>query len=188
MSPGSSRLILGGQKSGKSRAAERLAGHWLAAKPGRRVTLIATATAGDAEMAERIERHRRDRAVHALGLDVVEAPVDLVGTLRSLAAPDHLLLVDCLTLWLTNLMMPAQGDALSTEALEAEMAALEKVVADNQGAVVLVSNEIGWGVVPMGREVRAFVDTMGLLNQRMARVCSDVKWVVAGHSIDLKEI
>lgn len=186
MKPGYSRLLLGGQKSGKSREAERLARHWLAGMPDRKATLIATATGGDAEMVARIERHRRERALHAFGLATLEAPRALAEAMRELSAHNHLLVVDCLTLWLTNLLMPLQGAPLSPEALEAEIAALEAALAHCPGPVVLVSNEIGWGVIPMGEAVRRFVDAMGGLNHRMAAACTHVSLMAAGLSVELK--
>ena len=109
-------LILGGQKSGKSRRAESLAAAWLAglAVNGvpRQATFIATAQPWDAEMQQRIARHQADRALRVPGMATLEEPVALAQAIARLSAPHHLLVVDCLTLWLTNLLMPADaGDA-----------------------------------------------------------------------------
>ncbi|MBC7716412.1 MAG: bifunctional adenosylcobinamide kinase/adenosylcobinamide-phosphate guanylyltransferase [Pseudorhodobacter sp.] len=175
-------LILGGQRSGKSRCAERRAAHWLA-QPGRSAVLLATALAGDAEMVARIAQHRADRADIATGipdLDVVEVPRDLGLALRQHSAPQHLVLVDCLTLWLTNLLMPMQGAPLDAagwaQAKRALLDALEAV----PGPVLLVSNEIGWGLSPMGAEARHFVDELGRLHQWVAARCERVTMMVAG--------
>lgn len=178
-------LILGGQKSGKSRRAELLAAAWLAQAPTRRAVLIATAQAWDDEMAERIARHQADRALRAPGLRTVEAPLALAQAITLQSTPDTLIVVDCLTLWLTNLLMPmapAPDEADATLATEALLSALR----DARGPVVLVGNEIGLGVIPLGRDVRAFVDALGLLNQRVAAHCERVTLMAAGLALTLK--
>ncbi|MDB5731881.1 MAG: Adenosylcobinamide-phosphate guanylyltransferase [Variovorax sp.] len=179
-------LILGGQKSGKSRRAEQRAADWLAAAPGRRAVLIATARAHDDEMRQRIARHRADRLP---GLSTVEEPVELARALAVHSAPDTLVLVDCLTLWLTNLLMsPAsQSDRLPEAGPPAQIAMLAMALREARGPVVLVGNEIGLGVIPLGREVRAFVDALGCLNQDMAGACDRVTLMVAGLPLTLKE-
>ena len=116
-----SELILGGQRSGKSRRAEALAHSWLAASPQRRAVMIATGQPWDDEMRERIQRHRQDRALALPGMSTVEEPLALTEALSVHNDPDTLLVVDCLTLWLTNLLMPmepsqARGEAAVTEA------------------------------------------------------------------------
>ncbi|MEY4754905.1 MAG: hypothetical protein RJA44_2580, partial [Pseudomonadota bacterium] len=103
-------LVLGGQKSGKSRCAELRAAAWLA-QPGRSALLVATARAGDEEMAERIRRHQLDRAARVPGLATLEEPLALAAALQAHSRPERLLLVDCLTLWLTNWLMPLQPPA-----------------------------------------------------------------------------
>ena len=185
-----SQLILGGQKSGKSRYAEALARSWVAEGAGRIAVLIATAQAGDDEMRARIERHRSDRACAGEGLLTVEEPLELAACIRARSRPDTLLLVDCLTLWLTNLLMPSGGapEGMRTAALRADAAqeALLRAVSSAAGPVLLVANEMGAGVTPLGAEVRAFVDRAGLLNQRLAQVCSHVSLVAAGLPLVLK--
>ena len=162
-----SELILGGQRSGKSRRAELLASAWLSDSPRHRAVLIATAQAGDEEMRVRIARHQVDRAQRVPGLHTVEVPLDLAASITQHSHPNTLVLVDCLTLWLTNLLMPAPN-LVSNGSLEpdciAEAASLLIAIDSAPGPVVLVGNEIGMGVVPMGAQVRAFVDTLGRLN------------------------
>ena len=179
-------LILGGQKSGKSRRAEQLAAAWLAQDARHGVVLVATAQAHDGEMRARIERHRADRAARLPALRTIEEPLALGEALAAHAAPHILLIVDCLTLWLTNWLMPVDGRVPS----EADHAAAEgRMLAALQaasGPVVLVSNEIGLGVIPLGGEVRAFVDALGLLNQRVAAACERVTLVAAGLPLTLK--
>lgn len=169
-------LIVGGQRSGKSRHAERLALRWRAAAPGRRVAVIATAQAFDDEMRARIARHQADRPD---GFDTIECPLHLSATLRAHAAPDRLLLVDCLTLWLTNWLMPMDDRPRPAE-WRAECESLRHTLASLASPVILVSNEVGWGVMPMGRDVREYVDELGRLNQLVARQCAELTLMVAG--------
>ena len=177
-------LILGGQKSGKSRRAETLALQWLQAHDRHEAVLLATAEAWDDEMRQRIERHRRDRAERVPGMSTQETGLDLGAELAACSRPHRLVVVDCLTLWLTRLQMPAQGPAHDAAA---PMEALCRAVRQAPGPVVLVGNEIGLGVIPMGREVRAFVDALGLLNQSVAAACDRVTLMAAGLPISLKE-
>lgn len=166
-------LILGGVRSGKSRLAERLAGD-----SGWPVTCIATATVQDEEMRARIAAHRARRpATWAL----VEEPFALAVTLHSHAAPDRCLLVDCLTLWLTNLLM-----AEDTASLERERAALLDVLPGLPGQIILVGNETNMGVMPMTELSRRFCDEAGRLHQDLARVCDGVILIVAGLPHTLK--
>lgn len=181
-----SELILGGQKSGKSARAERCANDWLAPGGARSAVLIATGLPADAEMAERIARHRRDRALRAPAVQTMEEPRQLAEALRRHSAPHTLVVVDCLTLWLTNLLMPAQGDGLPPEQVTQQVQALCDAVRQTPGPVVLVSNEIGQGVIPLGPEVRAFVDALGVLNQAVAACCDRVTWMAAGCALTLK--
>jgi len=177
-------FLLGGQKSGKSRRAEARAAAWLAASPAHDAVLIATATAWDDEMRERIARHQADRAERVPGLRTVEEPVRLAEALAAHSAPGTMVLVDCLTLWLTNLTMPMEGAA--HDAAQA-IAALRAALRAARGPVVLVGNEIGLGVIPLGREVRAFVDALGRLNQEVAAECDRVTLMAAGLPLTLKE-
>ena len=182
-------FILGGQKSGKSRRAEQCAADWLAASPSHRAVLIATAQPWDDEMRERIARHQADRAERVPGLATVEEPLALADAIAAHSAPDTLVLVDCLTLWLTNLLMPAdfKPNMPATPTAPAQSATLLIAIRDARGPVVLVGNEIGLGVIPMGREVRAFVDALGRLNQDVATVCDRVTLMAAGLPLTLKE-
>ena len=190
MNPMRSELILGGQKSGKSRRAELLARDWLAQSAAHRALLIATAEPWDAEMRERIARHQRDRAGRVPGLATLEEPRDLAGALARHGRADTLIVVDCLTLWLTNWLMPAQDDRKQRQALalewQAQSALFLEAIRQTPGPVVLVGNEIGLGVIPMGREVRAFVDALGLLNQQAAQACERVTLMAAGLPLTLK--
>jgi adenosylcobinamide kinase/adenosylcobinamide-phosphate guanylyltransferase len=191
-----SELILGGQKSGKSRRAELLARQWLDAHPSHHAVLIATAQPWDDEMSQRIARHQADRAERVSGMRTVEEPLQLAQAISEHSRADTLVVVDCLTLWLTNQMMPV--DTEKTETLKkkeavlpveyAQTAPLLIAIAQAPGPVVLVGNEIGLGVIPMGREVRAFVDALGKLNQDVAAVCQRVTLMAAGLPLILKEM
>lgn len=178
-------LILGGQKSGKSRRAEQLAAAWLAQDARHGAVLIATGQAHDAEMRARIERHRADRAARIPSLSCVEVPLALADAIAANSQPQVLLVVDCLTLWLTNCLMPVGGAASPAQVGQAQEELLSALKAAT-GPVVLVSNEIGLGVIPMGAEVRAFVDALGALNQRVAAVCERVCFMAAGLPMVLK--
>jgi adenosylcobinamide kinase/adenosylcobinamide-phosphate guanylyltransferase len=188
-----SELILGGQKSGKSRRAEMLAQTWMARSPLHGALLIATAQPWDDEMRERIGRHRQDRAGRVPAMQTVEEPMALAETLHRHSRAEMLVVVDCLTLWLTNLLMPhGEVGALagrppmagSSSAQAALVAALDQA----PGPLVLVSNEIGLGVIPLGKDVRGFVDALGQLNQQMAQVCARVTLMAAGLPLTLKDI
>jgi len=158
-------LVLGGARSGKSRHAQSLAE---AMTPTG--CFIATAQAWDAEMRDRIVRHQADRDAR---WTTVEAPLALPEALAAHGRADRVLLVDCLTLWLTNLLL---GEADLTAAGDALVAA----IADAPGPIVLVSNEVGFGIVPDNALARRFRDAQGSLNQRLARVCDATDLVVAG--------
>ncbi len=173
-------LILGGARSGKSAYAEALA-----TDSGLAVTMVVTAEARDGEMAARIERHRATRPAH---WPVVEAPLHLAAALREAAAEDCFIVVDCLTLWLSNLLMDmddAPGAPLPGLFVR-ERAALVDTLPMLPGRIALVSNEVGSGVVPMGRLSRVFVDEAGRLHQALARLCPRVTLVTAGLPLALK--
>ena len=193
-SPITTELILGGQKSGKSRRAELLARDWLAQSGEHRAVLIATGEAWDDEMRERIARHQRDRALRVPGLQTVEEPRDVAAAVARLSTAHTLVVVDCLTLWLTHWTMPVGAEGMNFEqkqvlALDwkAQAAMFLEAVRQSPGPVVLVGNEIGLGVIPLGREVRAFVDALGTLNQQVAQVCPRVTLMAAGLPLTLKE-
>ena len=178
-------LILGGARSGKSALAERLA-----AESGLAVTYIATAQAGDGEMAQRIAHHQARRPSN---WGLVEEPLHLAAVLRAAAAPQRLLLVDCLTLWLSNLLFQGQagrqaeaGEAVDCALLERELAALNECLSTLPGRVILVSNEVGLGIIPLGAVTRLYVDEAGRLNQRIAALADRVTFVAAGLPLVLK--
>jgi adenosylcobinamide kinase/adenosylcobinamide-phosphate guanylyltransferase len=167
------QLILGGARSGKSRLAERLA-----ADSGLQVTYIATSQPVDGEMNQRVASHRQRRP-DSWGL--VEEPLALADVLREQAASDQCLLVDCLTLWLTNLLLLDDP-----ERLRHERDALLDIVQELPGQILFVSNETGLGVVPMGELTRRYVDEAGLLHQALAERCERVVLTVAGLPLILK--
>jgi adenosylcobinamide kinase/adenosylcobinamide-phosphate guanylyltransferase len=162
-------LILGGARSGKSRLAERIA-----TGSGRRVTYVATATATvqDAEMQARVVAHQARRPPD---WRLIEEPLALAGVLSEHARPDGLLLADCLTLWLTNLLLYPDPGRFARE-----RAALLDVLPKLPGELLLVSNETGLGVVPMSALSRRFCDEAGWLHQDLARLCGRVIFMVAG--------
>jgi adenosylcobinamide kinase/adenosylcobinamide-phosphate guanylyltransferase len=170
------RLIVGGQRSGKSRHAERLAQGWLAEAPEHKVTVLATALALDEEMRVRIAQHRQQRPAD---FDTVEAPLALTETLQAIAAPQRLILVDCLTLWLTNWLMPIDG-APDLAGWQRERQALLDALPRLASPLIFVSNEVGWGVSPMTSEARFYVDELGRLNQAVATRCERLTLMVAG--------
>ena len=178
-------LIFGGARSGKSRLAETRA-----AQSGLRVVYVATAQAFDGEMMRRIAHHRARRPAD---WGLVEAPLDLATRLRAHAASDVCLLVDCLTLWLSNLLFAGRaaaqaeaGEAIDCPRLLGEIEALLETLPQLPGRIVLVSNEVGWGVVPMAAVSRLFADEQGRLNQRVAALCERVTLVAAGLPLPLK--
>ncbi len=166
-------LVLGGARSGKSRFAERLV-----EDSGLDPVYVATAAAGDTEMAERIAHHRERRGDR---WSTIEEPVDLRATLAENASAGKAVLVDCLTLWITNLMM-READ------ITAETGRLAAQVPDLAGPVVFVSNEVGLGIVPENAMARAFRDHAGRLHQQVAERAEQVFFIAAGLPIALKEL
>ena len=183
-----SELILGGQKSGKSRRAELLARQWVQQSPAHRAVMIATAQPWDDEMRLRIARHQQERAERVPGMTTFEEPLALAEAIARHSTPATLVVVDCLTLWLTNQLMPVDFESNSPPAQvdPAQIASFLIAIAQAPGPVVLVGNEIGLGVIPMGREVRAFVDALGRLNQQVAATCERVTLMAAGLPLTLK--
>lgn len=167
-------LVLGGARGGKSSHAEALVRDSGAAA----AVYIATAEAGDAEMSARIEDHRARRP---RGWITVEAPLELAAALRANAAPARPILVDCLTLWLSNLMHAGRDVAAETEGL------VEALAGPLPCPAVLVSNEVGLGIVPDNALARAFRDQAGRLNQRIAAAADRVVFVAAGLPLLLKD-
>lgn len=166
-------LIVGGQRSGKSRQAEKLALRW----PGR-VAVIATALAADDEMRARIAHHRASRPA---GFDTIEAPLALSAALQQADDAGTLIVVDCLTLWLVNWLMPMAGTP-DAHGWRDERAALLGLLPLLRSPVVFVANEVGWGVSPLGSEVRDYVDELGRLTQDIARLCGRLTLMVAGQA------
>lgn len=164
-------LILGGTRSGKSRHAERLV-----LEGGLEPCYLATGQGGDAEMAARIAAHRARRGDR---WRLVEEPLELATALGHHAAADRAVLVDCLTLWLTNLLL-AERD------IESETDRLLSILPALLGPVVFVSNEVGLGIVPIDTLTRAFVDAAGALHQRLAAMADRVDLVAAGLPLRLK--
>ena len=184
-----SELILGGQRSGKSRRAEMLAKDWLAQSTRHRAVLIATAQPWDNEMRERIARHQLDRAERVPGMQTVEEPIHLAEALEEHSQPLTLVVVDCLTLWLTNWLMPAENikeKEPESQSQQVQAAMFLRAILQAPGPVILVGNEIGLGVIPLGRETRNFVDALGRLNQDVAQVCERVILMAAGLPLTLK--
>ena len=165
-------LILGGVRSGKSRLAEGLA-H----ASGLPVTYVATARAGDAEMERRIQAHRRRRPA---GWRLIEESIDLPGVLFGESRPDRCLLVECLTLWLTNLL------TIPTDAIDTRIDDLVAAIARAPGRLILVGNETGMGIIPLGELTRRYCDLAGGLHQRLATCCDQVLLTVAGLPLALK--
>ncbi len=164
-------LVLGGARSGKSRHAEAL----VEAQPGACI-YIATAEASDAEMAQRIARHRERRGPR---WETVEEPLELAATLAGVAGPGRTVLVDCLTLWLSNLLAAGRDPASETQGL---VACLESLA----GPVVFVSNEVGLGVIPDNALARTFIDHAGRLHQALGEVAQSVRFLAAGQVLHLK--
>ncbi|UVM06718.1 bifunctional adenosylcobinamide kinase/adenosylcobinamide-phosphate guanylyltransferase [Pseudomonas laurylsulfatiphila] len=167
------QLILGGARSGKSRLAEKLA-----IDSALTVTYIATSQPLDGEMSERVAHHRARRPAEWA---LIEEPLELARVLRVSARADHCLLVDCLTLWLTNLLMLDDAGRLA-----AERDALLDCLASLPGEIIFVSNETGMGVVPLGELTRRYVDEAGWLHQALAERCQRVVLTVAGLPLTLK--
>ena len=167
-------LILGGVRSGKSRLAEQRA-----ADSGQEVVYIATARAdGDAELQTRIAAHRERRPPQ---WRCIEEPLALAGALWTHASEQRTLVVDCLTLWLTNLLVDDDEQRLARES-----EALLTILPTLPGTIILVGNETGLGIVPLGELTRRYVDAAGVLHQRLAAACERVIFTMAGLPLALK--
>ncbi len=164
-------LVLGGARSGKSRYAEQQA--QVFEKP---VVYLATAEAGDEEMQDRIERHQSDRP---RDWTTVEEPVRLADCIRQFATGHNCLLIDCLTLWLSNVLFDQQGK-LQMALFNHEKSALLQALKESCSRIILVSNEVGQGVVSIRQTTRLFVDEAGRLHQEIARISDRVVFVTAG--------
>ncbi|KKB12077.1 adenosylcobinamide kinase [Devosia geojensis] len=165
-------LVLGGARSGKTSFAERLA-----AKYGSRPAYLATAEALDSEMADRVETHRRQREGR---FETIEQPLALAETLQAAANHHDVILVDCLTLWISNMLGAGTNVAEAVEELAATLRQMESSM------VILVSNEVGLGIVPENAMARNFRDLAGATHQRLAEICDDVYFIAAGLPLVLK--
>ncbi|HEX7011122.1 MAG TPA: bifunctional adenosylcobinamide kinase/adenosylcobinamide-phosphate guanylyltransferase [Steroidobacteraceae bacterium] len=173
-------LILGGARSGKSSFATRLA-----LESGRDVAVIVTARVTDEEMRERIERHRRERPAH---WSVLEEPEHLGEALQK-CGENTLVLVDCLTVWIANVLFPVAPDGsarVDEPAWERERSSLFEALDHHRGELVLVSNEVGLGIVPESAAGRRFRDEQGRLNQALASRCDRVTFLAAGLPLQFK--
>ncbi len=164
-------LVLGGARSGKSAFAERLV-----VETGLSRHYIATGRAWDDEMRDRIARHREDRGA---GWETHEEPLELADRITAIARPDRVVVVDCLTLWVPNLFL---DERVMVEAFAGLGAALGKAA----GPVILVSNEVGLGIVPENRMAREFRDHAGRLHQQVAALAQEVYFVAAGLPLKMK--
>jgi adenosylcobinamide kinase/adenosylcobinamide-phosphate guanylyltransferase len=178
-------LIIGGARSGKSALAQLRA-----RQSGRAVVVLATARAEDPEMARRVAHHRQHRPAEWIS---VEEPLQLASALGRHAAPGGCILVDCLTLWLSNLFFAGRaarqaeaGEPVDCPLLTEQIAALLNCIPTFPGHLILVSNEVGCGIVPMSAVARAFADEQGRLNQRVAAACDRVTLTAAGLPLELK--
>lgn len=183
-------LILGGARSGKSAFAEQLA-----SSSGKRVAYIATASGSDEEMRERIVRHRRSRPAD---WQTVEEPLDLAEAVRSAGASSDVLLLDCMTLWLSNWMAqqpyevlledgvspPLLHDEGALRAVDTLLKALAELGPEK--VLLVISNEVGLGIVPPYQLGRVYRDTLGYVNQRLAKAAERVYLMVAGLAVDIK--
>jgi adenosylcobinamide kinase/adenosylcobinamide-phosphate guanylyltransferase len=184
-------LVLGGARSGKSAWAERHVSSW-----GGPVLFVATAQAGDEEMARRIAAHRASRPAR---WRTVEAPLDLAEAIRANARPDDLVLVDCLTLWVSNLILVRLGDRAVDTLSPAEWSEIESdvLVATDElleaartvgASFILISNEVGLGIVPEYPLGRAYRDVLGRVNQVIAAIADPVLLMIAGLAVDLRAL
>ncbi|WP_425668441.1 bifunctional adenosylcobinamide kinase/adenosylcobinamide-phosphate guanylyltransferase [Agrobacterium radiobacter] len=164
-------FILGGARSGKSRFAEEFAG-----KSGGRLHYLATGRAWDDEMRDRISHHQERRGGE---WTTHEAPVDIAAVLQRLDDAGNVILIDCLTLWLTNLMMENAD-------IEAAFTAVEAAIISSQATLIFVSNEVGLGIVPENRMAREFRDHAGRLHQQIAAIAGEVYFVAAGLPLKMK--
>jgi len=184
-------LILGGARSGKSAFAEQLA-----ASSGQSIAFIATATAGDDEMRARIARHRASRPAH---WHTVEEPFDLAGAVQHAAALADILLLDCITLWLSNWLarhgetsdtdMTASSPLLDAAAMQEIQNLLATLASlDPRKTLIVITNEVGLGIVPAYPLGRLYRDTLGLVNQRLAEAAGRVYLLIAGIAVDIKRL
>ena len=171
----STTLITGGCRSGKSRHALALASEY----PGEQKVFVATCVADDEEMRRRVARHQRERGP---AWQTIEEPVDLQGVIERQGPGAALILIDCLTLWISNLMALDMDEIR----LSRVVAGLCRTIAHPPCALILVTNEVGCGIVPENPLARRFRDMAGWANQQVAAVCTDVIWMVSGLAVTVK--
>ena len=169
-------LVLGGVRAGKSRYAQTLA------QTGRRVLVVATAEAGDEEMAARIRAHRAERPTH---WDTLEAPSDLETTLTPRLPAYDTVLLDCLTLWVSNLLLRNADAGQARPDISAEAHRLLELYEEGDASWIVVSNEVGLGVIPANDLARSYADELGRVNQIFAAAADDVVLMVAGLPVNL---
>ena len=170
-------LVLGGVRAGKSSYAQRLAAK------GKRVLFVATAEARDREMEERIRSHREGRPAH---WDTIEEPIDLVAALTPMLHRYDMVLLDCLTLWVSNLLLRGSHLASAREDILAEAQSLMALYRKSDVSWVVVSNEVGLGVVPATELGRIYADELGRVNQLVAAEADDVYFMAAGLPLKMK--
>ena len=172
-------LILGGARAGKSTYAQELAAS------GERVLFVATAEAGDQDMESRIEAHRKSRPTE---WDTIEEPLDLLGALEPVADRYDTVLLDCLTLWISNLLLrDGEGEAGNTD-IPGEVHRLLEAYERGTASWIVVSNEVGLGVVAPTRLGRLYADELGRANQLVAAAADDVFFMAAGLALNLKKL
>lgn len=170
-------LVLGGVRAGKSSYAQRLASE------GKRVLFVATAEAGDEEMAARIQAHREGRPAH---WDTLEEPIDLVGALTPVLDQYDTVLLDCLTIWVSNLLLKGQGPGSGNVDPLSETKRLLALYGKADSTWIVVSNEVGLGVVPATQLGRSYADELGRVNQTVASAANEVYFMAAGLPLRLK--
>ncbi|MCY3800131.1 MAG: bifunctional adenosylcobinamide kinase/adenosylcobinamide-phosphate guanylyltransferase [Chloroflexi bacterium] len=170
-------LVLGGVRAGKSSYAQALA------ESGRQVLFVATAEAGDREMEARIQAHRKGRPAD---WDTLEEPVDLVSAVKSRMRHYDTVLLDCLTLWTSNLMLSTESPGTACIDIASEARTLLGLYREGNASWIVVSNEVGLGVVPATRLGRVYADELGRVNQIIAAKADDVYFMAAGLPLKLK--
>lgn len=169
-------LVLGGARSGKSRFAQELAAKM------KRVTFIATAQPSDAEMRRKIARHRSERPA---SWETIEAPVELAKAIALRSSKTNVIIIDCLTVYLDNLMRGKRGDVAR---IERQFQQVCQEIRTSQSSIIIVSNEVGCGVVPAFRSGRRYRDLLGWMNQQVAEIADRVVFMVAGLPLTMKDV
>ena len=170
-------LIIGGCRSGKSSRALAIGEKFI----GPRNFFVATCQPHDDEMAERIKRHQKERAKHWL---TIESPLEPDAVIADRGSGANIILIDCLTLWVSNLMMAYENDTQILKAFDR----LYQALTAPPCPIILVTNEVGLGIVPENATARRFRDLTGWCNQKMASVCREVIWMVAGIAVPIQHL